>query len=340
MASQSAMPTFSSRAAISYYLSSLSFPERRDLQEDVTSVKDRSPMLIFPVSWPSSCKRGAEGTRSRHRNRNDELKTRCMTSIESAHARSVGRQVPDSIDDVIERLDAIIAQSRKRESRLGYFAVLYRNVTVRVKEGIERGRFEDGERMARLDVTFANRYFEAYHLYADGARPSRSWAVAFEAAGRWRPIVLQHLLTGMNAHINLDLSVAAARTCPGPALAELERDFREINAILLEMLDDVQDCLSRISPWGRIFDLAGGRLDEFVARMGLTGTRDWAWMSALHLAALEPEEQAPVIERIDRRIAEVGGTLLNPGAWLAFKLLIVRLSERRDVGEVTDLLTL
>ena len=29
-------------------------------------------------------------------------------------------------------------------------------------------------------------------------------------AGRWRPIVLQHLLLGINAHINLDLGVTAS----------------------------------------------------------------------------------------------------------------------------------
>lgn len=261
-----------------------------------------------------------------------------MTSITSAQATSVERQAPATIGEVVERLDDIIAQCREHRSRLGYFAVLYRNVTLRVKEGIEGGRFEDGDRMERLDVTFANRYFEAYDLYADGAPTSRCWAVAFDAAERWKPIVLKHLLVGMNAHINLDLSIAAARTCPGPAIAGLEHDFREINAILLDMLNDVQDALGRISPWIRLLDLVGGRLDESIAGMGLTGARDWAWMSAVHLAALEREDQAPVIDRIDRSIADVGRHLLNPGIWLAFKLLVVRLSERMDVGEVMDLL--
>jgi len=49
-----------------------------------------------------------------------------------------------TIDEVIVHLDDIIARSIREQSRLGYFAALYRKVTVKVKEGIAQGRFEDG----------------------------------------------------------------------------------------------------------------------------------------------------------------------------------------------------
>lgn len=280
---------------------------------------------------------------------------------------------PRTIGDVVNRLDSIIEQSRRERSRAGYFALLYRGVTVRVRDGIRNGRFDDGDRMERLDVRFARRYFDAYDAYSRGNASlgnaslgdthrgdaslgdagrrnagrgnagrgnalTQSWQVAFEAAERWGPLVLQHLLLGMNAHINLDLGIAAARTCPGPAIVGLERDFREINAILLGILDDVQDCLSAISPWSGMLDLAGGDVDELVARTGLTGTRDWAWMNALHLAAIDEDRQRRVIERIDRSIAEVGLVLLSPGPWFAVVQLLVRLGERGSVDEVMDAL--
>lgn len=266
---------------------------------------------------------------------------------------------PRTIDDVVKRLDSIIELSRRERSRVGYFAVLYRGVTVRVRDSIRSGRFDNGDRMERLDVRFARRYFDAYDAFSGGnagrvnaslGNPSpgdasrgnaltQSWQVAFEAAERWGPLVLQHLLLGMNAHINFDLGIAAARTCPGPAIVGLERDFREINAILLEMLQDVQNCVGAISPWFGLLDVVGGDIDEFVAQTGLTGTRDWAWMNALHLAAIDEARQAPIIKRIDRSIAEVGMVLLNPGLRFAAIALLVRLAERGGVAEIMHALT-
>ena len=44
-----------------------------------------------------------------------------------------------SIDEVIEQLDEIINWARDNNSRLGYFAALYRTVTIRVRDGIAAG---------------------------------------------------------------------------------------------------------------------------------------------------------------------------------------------------------
>ncbi len=124
-----------------------------------------------------------------------------------------------TIDEVLEHLDGTIDLAHRQKSRLGYFAALYRNVTVKVREGILAGGFEDGARMERLDVAFANRYLDALERYHRGEDLSRCWRTSFEAAQNWHPIVLQHLLLGVNAHINLDLGIAAAQTSPGTQLA-------------------------------------------------------------------------------------------------------------------------
>ncbi len=126
---------------------------------------------------------------------------------------------PQTIDEVVEHLDALIDWARREHSRVGYFAAMYRGVTRRVHEGIIAGRFEDGERMERLDVAFASRYLEAVAQYRRGEPTTQAWNVAFAAATSWRPIVLQHLLLGINAHINLASVSPAPRsrrptTCP------------------------------------------------------------------------------------------------------------------------------
>jgi hypothetical protein len=115
---------------------------------------------------------------------------------------------PQTIDEVIAELDQIILRARNERDRLAFFATLYRNVTIKVKEGIAADLFEDGPRMEKLDVTFANRYLAALRSFRRGEPLSKCWLVSFQTAARWPPIILQHLLTGMNAHINLDLGIA------------------------------------------------------------------------------------------------------------------------------------
>lgn len=244
-----------------------------------------------------------------------------------------------TIDDVLTLLDGIIGEARQTDSRAGYFAALYRNVTIRVKDGIAHGRFENGPRMERLDVRFANRYFAAYDQHRRGQPLTHCWQVALDAATWWRPLILQHLLLGMNAHINLDLGIAAARVSPGGALADLEHDFRVINEVLIEMLDDVQDCLSAVSPWLGVLDLVGGGTDELVACAGLKGTRARAWRIAERLAPLGASAQQPLIDQTDERVARLGRHLLQPGPLLTTAAFVVRCAEDHTVDAVIDALS-
>src|SRR5580765_1472694 len=103
---------------------------------------------------------------------------------------------PLTIDDVLAELDQRIHQARETRDRLGFFAVLYRNVTIKVKEGIAAGLFEDGPRMEKLDVTFATRYLTALNSCRRGEPLSKCWLVPFRLATGWRPIILQQLLSG------------------------------------------------------------------------------------------------------------------------------------------------
>jgi Family of unknown function (DUF5995) len=241
-----------------------------------------------------------------------------------------------SIDEVISRLDAAIARSRRESSRLGFFACLYRSVTVRVAEGIVAGRFQDGPRMERLDVVFANRYLAALDAYQAGRRPTRSWIVAFDAARGGSLLILQHLLVGMNAHINLDLGIAAAQVAPGRDLPGLENDFREISRLLGEMLDGVQDRIARVSPWMGILDRVGMRTDEEICTFCLGGSRDLAWKWAQRFATVDRARLPHEIDALDHLVAAAALPIRTPGFFLRPVLTAIRLREPRDVGRVLD----
>ena len=115
-----------------------------------------------------------------------------------------------TIDEFIALLTEIIEKSIAENNRAGYFAVLYRKVTVAVAQKIKEGYFDDNARMEKLDVIFANRYLDAWNCNNAGKPCSSSWQLAFNTCKNWRPMVMHHLLCGMNAHISLDLGIAAA----------------------------------------------------------------------------------------------------------------------------------
>ncbi len=242
------------------------------------------------------------------------------------------------IADVLSQLDRVIDRSRTDGERTGYFAALYRHVTARVRDGIAAGRFEDGPRMERLDVIFASRYLDALETWRSGGAPTRSWAVAFESGLERSPIVLQHLLLGMNAHINLDLGIAAAETAPGSELASLRRDFDEISTLLAEMLDDVQERIGRVSPWMWILDRVGARKDEVIANFAIGKARRVAWRSAQGLASASESERSARIAATDRLAAVVGRAIRRPAWTLRPAYWAVRSREPDDPAVVIDAL--
>ena len=244
----------------------------------------------------------------------------------------------ETIDQVIQQLDDIIDWSIRNDSRLGYFAALYRKVTLQVKSGITDGFFEDAERMERLDVIFANRYLEAFEQNQRNIAATRSWQLAFEAANSWWPIVLQHLLLGMNAHINLDLGIAAAHTSPGRAIHALEADFNKINEILASLVEGVQRELAQVWPMLRLLDFIGGKTDEAVVNFSIEKARDHAWRVAEDLAPLAPSDQKFKIDALDRGIAAVGRLIRHPGIIIGTVNKIVRVGERGSVPKIIDML--
>jgi hypothetical protein len=233
-----------------------------------------------------------------------------------------------TIDDVIARLGDIVAYCRRANSRLGYFPALYRKVTIQVKEDIAAGRFDDGARMEELDVRFANRYFEAFDQHRRGAMPTRSWAYCFAQAASPDPLILQHLILGINAHINLDLGIAAVETAPADALPALQTDFERINTILAALVDDVQDEIAALWPTMGVLDRIGGRLDEALCNFCLAKARVAAWTRAEELAAL-PEHAVPkTIARFDDEVHALSRRICpEDGLWSP---LLQRLSRAED----------
>ncbi len=192
----------------------------------------------------------------------------------------------NTIDAVIEQLTSIIVQAEATNNRAGYFAALYKKVTVAVAEKIKQGYFDDNARMEQLDVVFANRYLQAHQNYLLQQPCSASWQLAFDTCKNWRPMVMHHLLTGMNAHIGLDLGIAAATVAPGAAIESLHNDFNKINTILCDMITEVKASLFSMWPLSKLISkLNMSKLENDIAGFSMTIARDAAWQVALDYAA-------------------------------------------------------
>jgi hypothetical protein len=185
--------------------------------------------------------------------------------------------------------------------------------------------------MERLDVVFASRYLDAFASWQKGQPPSRSWLMAFETAGARDPLVLQHLLAGMNAHINLDLGIAAAQVCPGARLQELETDFNRINTVLAEQVGAVERAMGEICSVVALLQRIGLITETTIINFNLETARNVAWSRARSLAARPADELAGAIDQIDREVALFGNVIVHPPPPLDLQLHPIRAVECHDI---------
>lgn len=216
----------------------------------------------------------------------------------------------ETIDEAIAAMDRLLDRSMEENDPVGYFTSVYRAVTARIRDGVRAGEFDDDERMERFDVVFAQAFLDAAEDHAAGRPTSRSWRVALTAPRR-STLVLQHVLVGMNAHINLDLGVAAARTQQGAEVAELRDDFERLNDVLTQMVDRMQAALARVSPWTDLMDRVCGGLDEELAGWSIGRARHHAWELAEELSRTGADQRR-IVEDRDRLVALLGGRVLHP----------------------------
>ncbi len=246
--------------------------------------------------------------------------------------------LPATIAQVIESLVQIMDDCEKRQDPLGYFAALYHKVTCRVQQGIAAGEFEDGPRMERFDVQFANRYLQAWHAFQHGEHTTKSWLVAFGAAKKRSTLILQHLLLGMNAHINLDLGIVAAEIAKTQGLPAVRKDYAAINGILAMLTGDVMNELRRVSPLLSLMGLHAGRQQSMLIQFSLSNARDGAWVFAEELFDANESTRQQIVEARDTNIAQLAESILATTGLMKLTAGCIRLFECKRPRRVIQIL--
>lgn len=261
---------------------------------------------------------------------------------QGAHPHTVkGREgmALSTIDDVLDRLDGIIETSIRERSPIGYFAALYRGTTLQIKTMISQGGFDDGERMERLDVMFAGRYIAAYDAHRQGKQTTEAWAVAFAAAASGRPCILQNLMMGMNAHINLDLGIAVAQICPGASILGIRDDFIRVNQVMAQKTDVMDQVMAKLSPLSRLIYRADHKGEDEFVLFDVMIARLKAWSLAEDLALCPPGMRESKIQQSDQEVAAIGRDIWHPPSLLlGVTARIARMTEEHNVRRVIEVL--
>jgi Family of unknown function (DUF5995) len=224
--------------------------------------------------------------------------------------------------------------ARSATDASGYFPAMYSCVTDRIAASIERGEFDDGARMDEFACTFASYYTRARHR--EVPRP-RCWRASWAVAGDGGLLIVQHLLLGINAHVNYDLpfAVVAVADKSGQSLESVRRDFEAVNDVLEDTCGEVLHRLDRVSRWtNEAASLGGGGLFNFSLRRA----RRQAWEAAERVHRLDSDGRQRYAAALDWLVAVLAYLIIHPAwplrplVWTASKL------EQHDPAKVTSAL--
>ena len=111
------------------------------------------------------------------------------------------------------------------------FLDAYLKITEEVIHEKERGSFEQPERLTKLDIRFAELYFDAVEKYLEEGEKKSPWETYFDYIERDDSKPVLELLLGINSHINADLTQVLREQ----QYDNLE-DYKKINPILRRSL--------------------------------------------------------------------------------------------------------
>jgi hypothetical protein len=242
--------------------------------------------------------------------------------------------LPETIDEVLAELDKIIDTAVAEKNHAAIFAYVYRRTTAAIQQSIQAGLFEDNAQMEQFDVQFANYYIRAWHDYRAGKNGCAAWKLTFDAAQT--PLTIaQHITLGMNAHINLDLGVAAATFMDGKELAHFKTDFMRVNAVLFSLTGEMQRKLGKVSKVLFLLDWLGRRNDERFINFGIAKARDFSWVTANRIWQSEADEKQGMIRVTDRNVTLIGQQLKAPKGWLLRVMLrTIRRFEEKKIDKI------
>jgi len=221
---------------------------------------------------------------------------------------------------VLNQMNQRVQEWEAAHDRRSIFLGCYAMMTGNMLDALDTSRFADDAWVARLLARFAQYYFEALESYEmHQPETPHVWQLAHDTAQHEHVMTVQHLLIGVNAHINFDLVFAVAEllspewdTLTAEQRAQRRADYDLVNAIIGETIDRVQDQILEVrSPWLDIIDKLLGPVDEWLISEVISHWRDDVWQNAMrYVETPAPDERRALRERVEAEALQLGRAIL------------------------------
>lgn len=231
-----------------------------------------------------------------------------------------------SVREVAESLRSeALASSTPR----GFFPAIYYQETMAILDAVDAGRFTDVPRLERLVERFAGLFLSPWR--GEVAAP-RCWEAAWDVATDDTLLIAQHLLVGINAHLNHDLPQALVSTAADHGgLARLQPDYEQVAVTLQHSSRRVLRNLDTVSRWtSEAVFLGGGRLFHF----SLARARRQAWQAAEHMDGMGPSEREAYVDQLDGLVSVLAYLIAHPPGFVRLLARGARLLEQSDPVKV------
>jgi Family of unknown function (DUF5995) len=229
-----------------------------------------------------------------------------------------------TLEEVIATLGHLVSFYDSQRNRLSIYPTVYRRITQKVKESVEKGDFSDAEWMARLDVSFANRYFQTLNANNTGNVVPDCWATAFRAIADHKTTIIQDILLQINPRVNYDLPLALVEAGLETNIEARWADYERTYAFFMEEFDATKELLARKYTEllkVEMLDALLSHFDRELANFEYTRARQEAWDNAKHLLT-EPSQtnRQLFVTQLDSKTTTLSRAVLltgfPPAQWL------------------------
>lgn len=205
-----------------------------------------------------------------------------------------------SVADLEFRLKSIFQVFATYSDPRGTFPAVYLATTELAVLSLEEGVYSDPEKAERLSVYFGKRYLFNLHDHIKGKTPEYHWRQFYSLATRCGNHKTRIAVSGINAHLTVDLARAVADAGAGP---EFEQDYivfgemlskatTNIVQYLREGFDIDADYLFNGLFLGDLLDPVFG--EGFTIALGFQFIRGEAWQYGQYLQRQQSENAAQI----------------------------------------------
>lgn len=219
-----------------------------------------------------------------------------------------------SVPEVINNFQWLENYFFVRDDLRGVFTTAYLHITQSIGAAIEEDLFEDSLWSQNYLICFANLYREAILNYEENNLDlvAKSWRQAFDLANQKEGFVLQHLLLGINAHINHDLALALNHVKIDPNRDQKYKDHTDINIILEKATEGLKQTVAdKYAPILHRLDQSFGTLDDEITNFSIPKAREHAWSMAIALTSAQTNLERRILQKsLDEQAAVLARLIL------------------------------